>query len=161
ALGYQGGSIETAWQYAGTDEAPEASQITASDTLSKTHAVVVPITQTAIAVVVHPPVGCQFEEEAGITWGELNEVFGGNGISKWSDFENTEGSCESAITRVVRKETSGTTYQFKNYLATLEKSVANGGEGAEAPPCAPIAGDTTWASLRKNNGGATKTTNPN
>jgi ABC-type phosphate transport system substrate-binding protein len=156
AMGYEGGEIETAWQYAGTDEAPTAAQISTSNGLSGTEAVIVPVTQTAIAVVIHPPAGCQFKSGKGISWTDLNKVFGGSAITSWNQFENIEGTtCSSPITRVVREDASGTTYQFKNYLSTLETT-----ESAAAPPCAPLTGDTTWASLRANNGG-TITTNPN
>jgi phosphate transport system substrate-binding protein len=159
ALGFEGGEIETAWQYAGSDEAPTAGQISTSNGLSGTEAVIVPVTQTAIAVVIHPPAGCQFKSGKGISWTDLNKVFGGKTITSWNQFENIEatitGACNSPITRVVREDASGTTYQFKNYLSTLETT-----ESAEAPPCAPLPGDTTWASLRANNGGAIGT-NPN
>jgi ABC-type phosphate transport system substrate-binding protein len=166
AMGYLGGSIAfEESQYGGTDEAPEKPQIEVSDGLSKTNAVIVPVSQTAIAAVIHPPANCQFEEETGITWKDLNKVFGGKTITSWSQFENIEatvsGACNSPITRVVREDGSGTTYQFKNYLSTLEKPVAEGGEAAETPPCAPITGGTTWASLRKNNGKTKAEGNPN
>jgi len=51
ALGFTGTEIEHAWQFIGTDEAPTKLQIEASNKLSKTSAVVIPVTQTAIAVV--------------------------------------------------------------------------------------------------------------
>src|ERR1700761_9353753 len=159
AMGYQGGSIETATtQYAGTDEAPEKSQIEVAEKLAKGNTVIAPVTQTAIAVVIHPPTGCSFESETGITWAQLNKVFGGTTITNWNQLGMTGGeSCNHAITRVVRKDGSGTTYQFKNYLATLEETT---GIKAETLPC-ETAGSKTWAGLRKNNGKTKAEGNPN
>jgi ABC-type phosphate transport system substrate-binding protein len=151
-------SLETnKWQYIGSDEAPEASQITASNKVSGTEAVIVPVTQTAIAVVIHPPAGCQFEEGEGITWAELNKVFGGTGIKNWDEFEDVEGTCNAAIKRVVRSDASGTTYQFKNYLSTLETTSTI---KASSLPC-EVVGTKTWAGLRKNNGKTKVEGNPN
>jgi ABC-type phosphate transport system substrate-binding protein len=150
ALGFTGTEIEHAWQFIGTDEAPTKLQIEASNKLSKTSAVIVPVTQTAIAVVVNPPTGCKFKANKGITWAELNKAFGGNGITTWNQFSNVEGTCSSAITRVVRSDASGTTYQFKNYLSALGTNTEIKAEGL---PCT-TAGVTNWAGLRTNNGGS-------
>jgi ABC-type phosphate transport system substrate-binding protein len=158
AMGYQGGSIDTTGtQYGGTDEAPEKTQIEAAEALAGGNAVIVPVSQTAIAVVVHPPSGCSFKSETGISWAELNKIFGGTAFTNWNQLGNVTGTCTHAITRVVRKDGSGTTYQFKNYLATLEETT---GIKAETLPC-ETAGASTWAGLRKNNGKTKAEGNPN
>jgi ABC-type phosphate transport system substrate-binding protein len=131
--------------FVASDDGPSATQIThAQEVSGGAKAVIVPVTQTAIAVVVHPPAGCVIEE---ITWGDLNKVFNGNGIKKWNEFstkvEEVSGSCNAEITRVVRAEGSGTTYQFKNYLSELELH-----QGAVGLPCT-VEGTTHWAGLRE------------
>jgi ABC-type phosphate transport system substrate-binding protein len=73
------------------------------------------VTQTAIDVVANPPVGCEIEV---MTNSNLAGIMEGR-IRNWSKVESAEGECNSAITRVVRKDGSGTTYQFKNYLFKL------------------------------------------
>src|SRR5262249_39231865 len=52
-------------------------------------------------------------------------------------------ACEKPIVRVVRGEGSGTTFQFKNYLSTLETTE---GIKAEGLPC-ETEGHTHWGEL--------------
>jgi ABC-type phosphate transport system substrate-binding protein len=114
--------INHSYQFIGTDDAPSRKQIEHAEEVSGgARPVIAPISQTAIAVGVHLPSGCSFKKNKGITWTELNKIFGGKAISNWNLLSNVEGTCNEAIKRVVRAEGSGTTYQFKNYLSTLEK----------------------------------------
>jgi ABC-type phosphate transport system substrate-binding protein len=55
-----------------------------------------------------------------ITNGNLTAAFEGR-LTKWDQLEGAEGRCSSPITRVVRKDGSGTTFQLKNYLFALYK----------------------------------------
>jgi ABC-type phosphate transport system substrate-binding protein len=124
------GAINHEFQFIGTDDAPSRAQIEHAEEKSKpARPIIVPITQTAIAVGIHPPSGCKFKKGKGITWAELNKVFGGKTVTNWNQFTNVEGTCNEAIKRVVRAEGSGTTFQFKNYLSLLE------GKGGEKLPC--------------------------
>jgi ABC-type phosphate transport system substrate-binding protein len=110
------GSINTGLSFIGTDDAPSKTQIEAiKSKAGGAQLAVVPVTQTAIAIVANLPEGCELE---GITNTSLVAVMEGR-VSNWSKVEGTEGTCNSAITRVVRKDASGTTYQFKNYLFKL------------------------------------------
>jgi ABC-type phosphate transport system substrate-binding protein len=146
AFRYNGaGSINTGLEFIGSDDGPNTTQIANAEAASGTPAVIVPVTQTAIAVVIHPPSGCEFNPGTGITYNELNEVFGGEGIVNWDEFENINSlsACNQAITRVVRAEGSGTTVQFKNYLGTLEEE-----QGTPGVPCI-IDGTTKWKGLRE------------
>jgi ABC-type phosphate transport system substrate-binding protein len=110
------GSINTSLSYISTDDAPTAAQIgNIQSVAGGAKLAVVPVTQTAIAIVANLPAGCELE---GISNTSLAAVMEGR-ITSWSKVEGVEGECESPITRVVRKDASGTTYQFKNYLFKL------------------------------------------
>jgi ABC-type phosphate transport system substrate-binding protein len=133
------------FQFIGTDDAPSGEQIEHAEEVSGTPPIIAPVTQTAIAVVINPPAGCEFEEGTGISWTELNEVFGGSGIINWDQFEALEENpeCNEEITRVVRFEGSGTTYQLKNYLQVLHEQ-----KGAPKLPCL-TEGTEEWEGLEK------------
>lgn len=120
-------------------EAEIETKIVMHERLAGTNALVIPVAQTAIAVPIHLPEGCSFVSGKGITSTDLTEIFGGT-YTSWSEVANLKGgeACEKHITRVVRAEGSGTTYQFKNYLA----SIVADGQGHN-PHCGP-----TWAELR-------------
>jgi len=111
------GSINTSLSYIGTDDAPTAAQITNIKSVAGgAQLAVIPVAQTAIALFANPPAGCEVEI---LTNSNLAGIMEGR-ITNWSKVEGTEGAgCNSPITRVVRKDASGTTYQFKNYLFKL------------------------------------------
>ncbi len=118
------GSINHERQFIGTDEAPSAEQISnITSVAGGASLAVIPVAQTAISVVANPPTGCTVEA---ITNSELQKVFRGS-LLKWSQIATAEGgsACEAPITRVVRKDASGTTYQFKNYLYALSSTKLN------------------------------------
>jgi ABC-type phosphate transport system substrate-binding protein len=150
------GKINTAESYIGTDDAPSATEIgtmTGVTGSGENHAglLVIPVAQTAISVVAHPPAGCEVEA---ITNKDLEKVFKGD-IIKWSQLENyltksggaPDPACNTRITRVVRLEGSGTTYQFKNYLYLNEKKPLPCTTGASE------GGLATWQELETNGSG--------
>lgn len=118
------GHINTEFSFIGTDDAPTTAQLANMESVAGgANVAVIPVAQTSIAIVANPPVGCTISK---ITNQELEKVFEGVTI-KWSKLEGASGgaACEKAIVRVVRKDGSGTTYQFKNYLfAAKNKALA-------------------------------------
>ncbi len=113
-------TINTARQFIGTDDAPTAAQIknttsvTTGGSTKGAKVLTIPVTQTSIAAIANPPEGCTV---TAITNVDLEKVFNGS-LLNWSQLETDSGgaACESPITRVVRFDSSGTTFQFKNYL---------------------------------------------
>jgi ABC-type phosphate transport system substrate-binding protein len=121
AWGASGGAIDRTRAFIGTDDAPTTPQIeNIKAAAGGGNVLVIPVAQTSIAVVVNPPAGCTVEN---LTNKELERSFRGI-VLKWSELENAVGgeACESPMTRVVRFDGSGTTYQFKNYLGLANPS---------------------------------------
>ncbi len=127
AFGYNAGTtLNTEYAYVGTDEAPNTGQIsTAEGHANSVAPAIIPVAQTAIAVVVNKPSVCTITN--GITYADLNALFAGT-IKHWTEISTmpagSKAACTTAeggaeITRVVRADGSGTTYQFKNYLQKL------------------------------------------
>ena len=112
---------------------------------------VVPVTQTAIAIAAHPPAlpahsPCLVPK---ITPVQLQKVFSGE-IKNWRQIGTASdssigGDCDQAITRIVRGEGAGTTYQFKHFLNSV-----NG-----APLDCTGKAKRTWAQLQAPFGGET------
>lgn len=155
AWGANGGTFNNATdQFIGTDDAPFGPAGTAGTQLNEmtgaigSNVAVVPVTQTAIAIMAHPPTGCTV---LFITPAELEKILSGE-ITSWDQLANIveipKGACKAPITRVVRKDGSGTSYQLKHFLDTV-RTAGSGG----ALPC--IGG--SWAGLQPNSG----TPNPN
>ncbi len=120
AWNYDGelGEIDDGVAFVGTDMPPTATQLSNIESVAGGGRVaVIPAAETAIAIVANPPEGCLVE---GITNSQLASAFEGRTFS-WAQLETAEGegACEAPITRVVRKDPSGTAYQFKNYLFQL------------------------------------------
>lgn len=148
------GSLNHERQFIGTDDAPTATQIAnITGVAGGAKLLVIPVAQTAISVVANPPAGCTV---GAITNQDLSLVFRGNDTT-WSKLVTAEGgaACNAPITRVVRKDGSGTTYQFKNYLSQIYPSglpcTTGGTEGkASWKELEPIANaetgapNTTW-----------------
>ena len=131
------GSINTGLAFIGTDDAPSEAQI--ANVKSKAggaEVAVIPVAQTSISILANPPAGCEVE---GITNSNLAGVLEGR-IREWSKLEGAEGTCNSPITRVVREDASGTTYQLKNYLDALYKKGLSCTKGATE-------GKASWAEL--------------
>ena len=111
-------AIDHTVSFVASDDGPNPTQLANIESVAGGAKVtVIPVAQTAIAFVANPPAGCTVEA---ITNGDLTAVMEGR-LSNWSKLETAEGTCNSAITRVVRKDASGTTYQTKNYLFQLYK----------------------------------------
>jgi ABC-type phosphate transport system substrate-binding protein len=116
------------FHFLGTDIAPsgpveEKGTILANmKTALGSDVVVVPVTQTAIAIAANPPrlpahAPCTVPR---ITPVQLQKVFSGE-IKNWRQIgtasdSSVGGDCDQAITRIVREESAGTTYQFKHFL---------------------------------------------
>lgn len=99
--------------FIGTDDAPTEAQIANIKTAAGGgNVITIPTAQTSIAIIVNPPAGCNISN---MTGKDAERAFRGT-LKTWSEFSTASGTCGSALTRVVRFDGSGTTYQFKNYL---------------------------------------------
>ena len=120
--GSDGTPFETSKAFTASDDAPTTTQINNAKTAAggTTDVLVIPVTQTAIGVAINPPANCDVEE---ITNQQLESIFRGN-LKFWGKITTAFGTgCEaSPITRVVRFDGSGSTYQFKNYLSTINSA---------------------------------------
>ncbi|HEY2536140.1 MAG TPA: substrate-binding domain-containing protein [Solirubrobacteraceae bacterium] len=131
-------------QFIGTDDAPNATQMGEIDTAAKGaggkgQALVIPVAQAAIAMLVHYPATCKLTENH-ITNSDLQKVWA-NEITQWSEISTHEGSnCAIAITRVVRQDGSGTSYQFKHYLFEINSTKRKESEAGK--------GERTWHELQ-------------
>jgi ABC-type phosphate transport system substrate-binding protein len=138
------GTVNTGLAFIGTDDAPTTAQMAnIKAAAGGANVVVVPVTQTAISIVANPPAGCEIEE---ISNGDLTAVFEGR-FDEWGQLDTAEGECNSAITRVVRKDGSGTSYQLKNYLFQANKKAlaCTGAEKQTWQQLEPITNGTTGA----------------
>jgi ABC-type phosphate transport system substrate-binding protein len=139
------GSINTGLAFIGTDDGPTTEQIANVTGVAKgADLLVVPVAQTAISIVANPPVGCEIEKITNI---DLEAVFRGTYLT-WSKIPTASGECSSPITRVVRKDGSGTSYQFKNYISKTNKA---------GLPCTTgkTEGKATWKELEPITDGTT------
>ncbi len=116
----------------GTEAAPTPAQIAALTGNAGAKLAVIPVAQTSIAIVAHPPAECSI---AKITNRQLEQVFNGQ-LQRWSDLQTAAGPhCNRQITRVVPSVGVGVSSQFKSYLARM-----NG----QPLPCV----GKTWKELR-------------
>lgn len=135
----QAGQIDTDFSFVETESPPNATEMTCiEEAADGANVIVTPVASTSISIVANPPPGCQLAEETGITNLDLQKVFRGS-LRTWAGLETTEGSCNSPITRVVPRDASGVTSQFKTYLSRM-----NGGK----QPCV----NRTWLELRSTSG---------
>lgn len=125
--------------FIGTDDPPTATQIsninTGAGAVAGAGVQTIPVAQAAITVAVNLPSGCALTQ---ITGTQLEQVFRGD-ITQWSGITGASGTCASNITRVVRADGSGTTYQFKHFLSKVN------------PAALACTGGTsqTWVQLQK------------
>jgi ABC-type phosphate transport system substrate-binding protein len=135
--GPDGTPFETLKAFTATDDAPTTAEIENAKAAAggESEVLVIPVTQTSIAPVANPPAECEVEE---ITNREFERVMNG-AIKKWGQIRTAFGpGCAGAkVTRVVRFDGSGTTYQFKNYMGLINK---------QPLPCTE--GSLTWKELR-------------
>jgi ABC-type phosphate transport system substrate-binding protein len=118
-------------QYIASDDGPYATSPSPSisnsrsslDTFTSRGAgsssvVVLPVAQAAIAIIVHPPANCTLTD---IDNDKLEQAFDGSATT-WSAIGGVGSGCSAAnsLTRVVRADSSGTTYQFKHYLDVID-----------------------------------------
>jgi len=152
---YDGVFHDKTAKFIGTDEPPaghakeEGTQMSRIVNAIGSDVAVIPVTQTAIAIVANPPAlplhtPCSVSE---ISAAEIEGVFSGQ-LRNWRQLEAASngkagGDCDQAITRVVREEDSGTTYQFKHYLNQVK---------AEPVQCTGKS-PRTWAQLQPSTGG--------
>jgi ABC-type phosphate transport system substrate-binding protein len=139
-------SINTGLAFIASDDAPTVTQMGNIESVAGGAKVaVIPVAQTAIAVVANLPGAPGECELEGISNSNLAGIMEGR-ISNWSKVTGAEGECNGAITRVVRKDGSGTTFQFKNYLYQLNKA---------GLPCTVggTEGKKSWAELEENGPG--------
>jgi ABC-type phosphate transport system substrate-binding protein len=160
--GAEDGSLHTAGfgflaNFVATDIAPSGPVGEEGSMLAKMKAAlgsdlaVVPVTQTAIAIAAHPPQlpahpACVVPRINNV---QLEKVFSGE-LKNWRQLNAASdpalgGDCDQAITRIVRNESSGTTYQFKHYLASVNS----------APLGCTGEAKRTWAQLQAPFGGET------
>jgi ABC-type phosphate transport system substrate-binding protein len=136
AWGADDGVLHTGntYHFLGTDIAPSGSVVDPGTMLANmkkalgSDVAVVPVTQTAIAIAAHPPTlpahsPCAVPK---ITPVQLQKVFSGE-IKNWRQIgtasdSSVGGDCDQAITRIVREESAGTTYQFKHFLNSVNGS---------------------------------------
>jgi ABC-type phosphate transport system substrate-binding protein len=109
-------TFDTTVDFGGSDDAPTTTQLSnINGNLGTGRTLSIPVAQAAIAIIVNPPSGCTVFS---ITPAELEKVFRGN-ITSWGGLSSSETSgCTTSqpITRVVRADSSGTSYQLKHYL---------------------------------------------
>ena len=145
AFGLNNHALKTEDVYVSSDDAPNAGQLEEMRTRLReegathpntTDLAVFPVTQTAIAIVAHLPSGCTLTQ---IRNADLEAVFRGT-KRNWSEITGQSG-CTGTITRIVRKDASGSTYQFKHYLHVLHGT---------KDVCTGKLGEVTWQELQNN-----------
>jgi ABC-type phosphate transport system substrate-binding protein len=159
------------YTYCGTDEAPNEAQKAEIESFAsgadERSLETIPVLQGAVAVPIHLPEGCiasaEYKEgEKTVKPGRLvlndvtlEKIFRGE-INKWSEIADggdtikaqTGKTCnaETPITRVVRKDKSGTTHIFKEFLASTNRLGASGEENGkkEVPWQEKVGTELTW-----------------
>jgi len=152
-----GKEFEFPVDFLGTDIAPAGPVGEEGTMLANLHkalgsdSVVVPVTQTAIAIAAHPPAlpahpACTVPRISPV---QLQKVFSGE-IKNWRQLnaasdQSLGGDCDQAITRIVRDESAGATYQLKHFLNVMN------------PAGLPCTGKEkrTWTQLQAPFGGET------
>jgi ABC-type phosphate transport system substrate-binding protein len=135
----QPGQIDTEFSFVETESPPNATEMKCiEEAAGGANVIVTPVASTSISIIANPPPGCRFAEETGISNLDLQKVFRGS-LTTWAGLETTEGTCNAPITRVVPRNASGATSQFKTYLSRM-----NGG----MEPCV----GRTWLELRSSSG---------
>jgi ABC-type phosphate transport system substrate-binding protein len=145
AWGINGHAFEGSNAYVGTDEPPNAEQRKEMESHSKNPSEstvqTIPVLQGAVALIVHLPAGCKATSTAfpgrlvldNVT---LEGIWHGT-ITKWSEVtengdtlsgltKSAKCKTETPITRVVRKDQSGTTSIFKKYLYLVDQEAVFG-----------------------------------
>lgn len=122
-------------QFIGTDEAPAGpvgetgTQLANMKKAVGSDMAVIPVAQTAVAIVASPPdlgAGHEACSLSQITLNDLEGVFRGT-TTNWRQLgtvsdQESGGDCDQAVTRVVRDKGSGQTYQLKHFLHQINSS---------------------------------------
>jgi ABC-type phosphate transport system substrate-binding protein len=139
AFGATGGARNTNFAFGGADEPHNPTQLAAANegpTTSTTDNATlhtIPVAQSSVAVDVRLPEGCEVAESAEdrrITRTALAGVFAAkSGYTTWGAVlpaisgTTASGDCADApVKRVVRADSSGTTFAFKKYLASIDSA---------------------------------------
>jgi ABC-type phosphate transport system substrate-binding protein len=125
AEGSAGTAAERGKAFIATDDAPEVNQMRHMREAARGPISLVPVAQAAVAVVAHrPQAACAFGPRGSneITNEDLQKIWEGT-ITRW---EQVQGTCTGAITRIVRLGVSGTTFQFKHYLWLINRAAIGG-----------------------------------
>jgi ABC-type phosphate transport system substrate-binding protein len=123
------------FDFAAADDPPTATQISNANNCMDPRVAqrplalhTVPVAQAAIAMVVHLPSGCTINSNDNAAtkdrFNMLNQnlegaYFNGSGAPTWSTLLPNSPSCSGPITRAVRYDESGTTFQTENYLRQI------------------------------------------
>jgi ABC-type phosphate transport system substrate-binding protein len=152
AWGINGHAFEGTNGYVGTDEPPNEKQreeIQSHSSAPSTSTLeTIPVIQGSVAIIVHLPTGCKatsISNPGRLVFDNvtLEKIWSG-AITKWSQItengdaisgltKSSKCNTESAITRVVRKDQSGTTSIFKKYLYLIDQE--------------PVDGELTWRQI--------------
>ncbi len=140
--------------YIGTDEPPNPKQIEEMESHGIAKSVLtIPVEQAAVTVSVHLPANCTSVEggptpgRIAMKWTTVEKIFRGATV-EWKKILNKAKlvgagcSATSHITRVVRKDGSGTTSLFKKWLGVVFKKEAEPGKTWKQ--LAESANNTTW-----------------
>ena len=142
AWGINGHAFEGSNGYVGTDEPPNATQKTEIQSHAKhpkeNTLETIPVLQGSVAIIVRLPKLCAATSTSNpgrlvLDNVTLEKIWTGE-ITKWSEITDNGDKLsgtgclpETAITRVVRKDQSGTTSIFKKYLALINGGEVDGG----------------------------------
>jgi ABC-type phosphate transport system substrate-binding protein len=86
----------------------------------------IPVTASSIAVIVNLPDTCTVETPVGggdprpaLEKDDVENIYAG-GVDNWGDVPAMGDACDVPINRVVRFDSSGTTFEFKKFLETVD-----------------------------------------
>jgi ABC-type phosphate transport system substrate-binding protein len=131
-------------------EGEEITKGSASDSL-----LTIPVVQEAIAVLVHLPASCtatstEFPGRLVLDNVTLEKIFQGT-INNWTEIKDggdtlTGAGCSSTITRIVRRDSAGSSHILKKYLNLIEDSAfpVEGGGSATWAEISEGTGNTVW-----------------
>lgn len=134
----QAGIRNTNFVYGGADEAPTSAEIAAANegptTGSSDDAVLhtIPVAQSSVAVVVKLPANCNVvadPAERRISRTALAAAFAGTATTWSAVLPNatlTGAGCSTSVKRVVRLDSSGTSFAFKGYLESIDPTSFSG-----------------------------------
>ncbi|WP_210492493.1 substrate-binding domain-containing protein [Patulibacter sp. SYSU D01012] len=131
----EAGVRNTNYAFAGADEPPTAGQLAAANAGPSTATTddatlrTIPVAQSAVAVTVKLPAGCTLAQSTtarAITKARLEGAFAGDvAYDTWGEILPSiagSGCAAKPVQRVVRLDSSGTTFAFKQYLAAANPS---------------------------------------